>query len=211
MEGVGHLDINSTNWTANLLTVCTANLSTDGTANLSFNWTANLSTNGTANPSTAGTANLSTAGTANLSTTRTAILSTARTANLSTHGTANLSTDGTANLSTAGTANLSTAKTANLSTNGAAGKPEIQRGRPKKPLSGFLLLQRQEAANTRERKRMLELNKLFKELKKTLPRNDQILREAFKKKKTTKHMEFSICWLTPPPTYGKFFGDFFIV
>ena len=55
---------------------------------------------------------------------------------------------------------------------------------------------------------MLELNKLFKELKKTLPRNDQILREAFKKK-TTKHMEFSMLVDPPPPTYGKFFGDFF--
>ena len=29
--------------------------------------------------------------------------------------------------------------------------------------------------------------------------------------KTTKHMEFSICWFTPPPpTYGKFFRDFLL-
>ena len=28
--------------------------------------------------------------------------------------------------------------------------------------------------------------------------------------KTTKHMEFSICWFAPPPTYGKFFRDFLL-
>ena len=79
--------------------------------------------------------------------------------------------------STSGTAKLSTARAAKLSTFGTDVKPENRRGRPKKPLplSKVEQQQRQQNANFRERKRMLELNRLFKELKKTLPRNYQIL------------------------------------
>ena len=79
--------------------------------------------------------------------------------------------------STSGTAKLSTARAAKLSTFGTDVKPENRRGRPKKPLplSKVEQQQRQQKANFRERKRMLELNRLFKELKKTLPRNYQIL------------------------------------
>ena len=71
----------------------------------------------------------------------------------------------------------STSGTAKLSTFGTDVKPENRRGRPKKPLplSKVEQQQRQQKANFRERKRMLELNRLFKELKKTLPRNYQIL------------------------------------
>ena len=65
----------------------------------------------------------------------------------------------------------------NLQLLGLLGNLRTWRGRPKKPLplSKVEQQQRQQKANFRERKRMLELNRLFKELKKTLPRNYQIL------------------------------------
>ena len=63
-------------------------------------------------------------------------------------------------------------RTAKLATSETAA---IRRGRPKKPLSKEVLRQRQKDANRRERKRMSDLTILFKELKNTLPRNDQIL------------------------------------
>ena len=48
---------------------------------------------------------------------------------------------------------------------------ERPRGRPRKPVLPSEMARRQKAANGRERKRMLELTRLFNELKQCLPTN----------------------------------------
>ena len=53
-----------------------------------------------------------------------------------------------------------------------AQKPK--RGRPSKIVSPIVLAERQQAANGRERKRMYELTRCFNDLKKALPKKDQI-------------------------------------